>query len=252
MSVFDISTPAGTEVASQGDDRMRELKVALQDALRGETTEGSEAVFPGAAPSTAPVFRYRGLSGLTAARPAAGQYGLFFDTTRQVLQRDNGSSWDDVGTVIPAGTVMVFYQAAAPAGWTQVVTQNDKALRVVSGSGGVAGGSQGLSSTIFIAHNHNVLSHTHTISHKHYTGILAIAGQLAFANGLVDWPSGTTSIGLLANIFAGSASAGASTQPALNTSPPDTTDSGSTAGTTDSQLADVNLAYADVILCSKN
>lgn len=42
---------------------------------------------------------------------------------------------------IPATTVMLFYQNAAPTGWTIVTSQNNKALRVVSGSGGVAGGS---------------------------------------------------------------------------------------------------------------
>jgi hypothetical protein len=43
--------------------------------------------------------------------------------------------------VIPSGTAMLFYQAAAPTGWTQVTTQNNKALRVVSGTGGGTGGS---------------------------------------------------------------------------------------------------------------
>jgi hypothetical protein len=52
------------------------------------------------------------------------------------------------GAGFPAGTVMLFYQAAAPTGWTQVVTQNDKALRVVSGAGGVAGGTNAFS-TVF-------------------------------------------------------------------------------------------------------
>ena len=42
---------------------------------------------------------------------------------------------------IPAATVMLFYQNAAPTGWTIVATQNNKALRVVSSAGGVAGGS---------------------------------------------------------------------------------------------------------------
>jgi hypothetical protein len=42
---------------------------------------------------------------------------------------------------IPAGTAMLFYQAAAPTGWTQVTTQNNKALRIVSGTGGGTGGS---------------------------------------------------------------------------------------------------------------
>lgn len=34
----------------------------------------------------------------------------------------------------PAGTKMLFVQTAAPVGWTKVVTHNDKALRVVSGT----------------------------------------------------------------------------------------------------------------------
>jgi len=42
---------------------------------------------------------------------------------------------------VEAGTVMLFFQAAAPTGWTEVTTQNDKALRVVSGTGGGTGGS---------------------------------------------------------------------------------------------------------------
>jgi len=44
-----------------------------------------------------------------------------------------------------AGTVLTFFQAAAPSGWTQVTTHNDKAMRVVSGAGGGSGGSIGFS-----------------------------------------------------------------------------------------------------------
>ena len=47
-----------------------------------------------------------------------------------------------------AGTRMVFYQAAAPAGWTKVVDHDDKSLRVVSGTGGGNGGSVAFS-TLF-------------------------------------------------------------------------------------------------------
>ena len=58
----------------------------------------------------------------------------------------NGSSasWGTVtipASAIPAGTVMLFFQANAPTGWTKVTSQNDKAFRVVSGSGGGTGGS---------------------------------------------------------------------------------------------------------------
>ncbi len=45
-----------------------------------------------------------------------------------------------------AGTAVVFYQTAAPTGWTKSTTNNDKALRVVSGSGGVAGGTTAFTS----------------------------------------------------------------------------------------------------------
>ncbi len=41
---------------------------------------------------------------------------------------------------------MLFFQASAPTGFTQVTTQNNKALRVVSGSGGGAGGSASFTS----------------------------------------------------------------------------------------------------------
>jgi hypothetical protein len=38
--------------------------------------------------------------------------------------------------IIPQNSVAVFYQAAAPTGWTKITSHNDKALRVVSGTGG--------------------------------------------------------------------------------------------------------------------
>lgn len=38
--------------------------------------------------------------------------------------------------IIPQNSVAVFYQASAPTGWTQVTSHNNKALRVVSGTGG--------------------------------------------------------------------------------------------------------------------
>ncbi|HEX2795702.1 MAG TPA: hypothetical protein VHN38_01345, partial [Immundisolibacter sp.] len=46
-----------------------------------------------------------------------------------------------VDAVIPSGTKMVFAQAAAPTGWTQDASVNDRVLRVVSGAGAGVGGS---------------------------------------------------------------------------------------------------------------
>ena len=46
-----------------------------------------------------------------------------------------------------SGTVMLFWQAAAPTGWTKLTTQNNKALRVVSGTGGGTGGTTSMTGT---------------------------------------------------------------------------------------------------------
>jgi hypothetical protein len=99
------------------------------------------------------VFAYRGRKDTTVNRPAATDEGLFFDTTRNALQRSNGTTYDDVATMLPAGTAMVFYQASAPVGWTAVAA-NDKFLRVVTagGTGGTTGGTVAASTSL--AHTH--------------------------------------------------------------------------------------------------
>ena len=55
----------------------------------------------------------------------------------------NGSNLTGLAA-FPSGTKMIFNQASAPSGWTKVTSNVDnKALRVVSGSGGGTGGSVG-------------------------------------------------------------------------------------------------------------
>ena len=77
------------------------------------------------------------------------------------------------GTTIPAGTVMLFAQTAAPTGFTKITTHNDKALRVVSGtatSGGsvaftTAFASQAVSGTVgnTTLTTAQIPSHTHSV-----------------------------------------------------------------------------------------
>lgn len=173
---WSTSTPAGSDSLANGDNIIRELKTDIQTALRGDDTEGVEAVFPGSDTAN-PVYRYRGLKGTTAARPTAGEYGLYHNTTLNTIQRDNGSAWQDVATLIPSGTAMVFYQASAPTGWTAVAV-NDKFLRVVTagGTGGTNGGTVAASTSLAhthtiaseSAHTHDLGNHTHTTpSHQH-------------------------------------------------------------------------------------
>lgn len=49
---------------------------------------------------------------------------------------------------LTSGDTTLWYQAAAPVGWTKSTTHNDKALRVVSGAGGGSGGSTAFSSVM--------------------------------------------------------------------------------------------------------
>ena len=59
------------------------------------------------------------------------------------------AAYTSATTLIPAGTRMLFHQAAAPTGWTKQTTVNDATLRVVSGTtGGGTGGSVAFS-TLF-------------------------------------------------------------------------------------------------------
>jgi hypothetical protein len=89
------------------------------------------------------------------------------------------------GAFFAAGTVMLFYQATAPVGWTKLTTQNDKVLRVVSGTtgGGGAGtipfsvftaqtvvGSTTLSAAQMPSHQHSVTYGIPSLVYMYYQG----------------------------------------------------------------------------------
>ena len=101
-----------------------------------------------------------------------------------------------------AGTLMLFQQTAAPTGWTKVTTQNDKALRVVSGTASTGGsvafttafasqavagtvGSTTLTTTQMPAHTHTILP----------GGAVAFAGGCGANNGYTTSGSNTGSAG---------------------------------------------------------
>jgi hypothetical protein len=107
----------------------------------------------------------------------AGSNGQFLS---KQSGNNGGLTWATVSSedYIPDGSVMVFFQAAAPTGWTKLATQNDKTLRVVSGDGGGTGGdwamSSGETTSSNGAHTHTSAAHTHTgAAHTHTGGSLA-------------------------------------------------------------------------------
>ena len=90
------------------------------------------------------------------------------------------SGLDNVVT-FASGTKMTFFQSAAPTGWTQNTDDNDKALRVVSGTGGSTGGTHALTSPPANSHTHtntfsaaaHTLSTAQLPSHTHGGGSLS-------------------------------------------------------------------------------
>lgn len=117
--------------------------------------------YPASPIAGVPTYTWDGAKWSTAGVPIGGKTPVYTDgssamTAALVLAGDPVNPTDaadkhyvdSLGGGVPAGTKMVFWQAAAPVGWTQITTQNDKALRVVSGTGGGAGGSNAFSSVM--------------------------------------------------------------------------------------------------------
>ena len=99
-----------------------------------------------------------GTTNNSAARLPVGSNG-------QILTADStagtGLKWQTPS--VPSGSVMLFYQASASTGWTQVTTHNNKALRVVSGTGGGSGGTGSFTSTFSSSRGVPLLEHTHSV-----------------------------------------------------------------------------------------
>ncbi|SEK64387.1 hypothetical protein [Nitrosovibrio tenuis] len=107
---------------------------ALQESLSNTNLAAFGALSSSA--DTLPYFTGPGAAGLTGL--SAFIRGLLGAADAPAARATLGAA---PSALIPSGTVMSFFQAAAPTGWTQVTAHNDKALRIVSGTGGGSGGS---------------------------------------------------------------------------------------------------------------
>lgn len=173
---------------------------------------------------------------------------------------DDGTSISSRFSVLAQNTVSVFYQASAPTGWTQVTDHNDKALRLVNGTGGGFGfggtsGAGGNSFTTVFPSTTSSLSvsfsanvpvsgtvggHTLTVSeipdhtHNSLTGGTASASS----GGSTYLTSGSNNTG---SVVSPGGLGNAHTHPFSGTINFSATGSGS---------IDLRLQYIDVILCS--
>jgi hypothetical protein len=151
---------------------------------------------------------------------------------------------------IPAGTVILFYQAAAPTGWTQVTTQNDKALRVVSGTGGTTGGTTAFSSVF----TNQTVSTTISTSISGTTGATTLStSQIPSHDHTVNaTPGGTFNY---AGEQGGAGGTSASTLTTSSTGGGGShthSFSGSGSGSGTSSAVTLNVQYINIIICSKD
>ena len=150
-----------------------------------------------------------------------------------------------------SGTTTVFYQATAPTGWTKVTTHNDKALRVVSGTGGGSGGTTAFT-TVFTSRGVPLQSHSHGINDPgHSHGINDPGHVHTYSRSgnnnqiLQGGVSGPCNSGLEDNINTGGSGTGISINgngAGIGINP---------SGTADATM-DFAVQYIDVIICSKN
>jgi len=143
--------------------------------------------------------------------------------------------------VLPQSTVSVFFQAAAPTGWTKSTTHDDKALRVVSGTGGGFGsggtaGAGGISFTSAFPATAKPIAVPISV-----TAPVTATSDAAAASGSSQFrtPGNTATGGVDSPLGTG----GAHTHPWT----------GNVAlSTTGNTTMDLRVQYVDVILCSFN
>jgi hypothetical protein len=237
-SELDITSPAFNEPVGEADDQIRTAKRALNQG------------FPNVAGAvTADQDELNTMDGITA-------------TTAELNIMDGVTATTaELNYVLPAGSSTVWMQAAAPTGWTKSATHNNKALRIVSGSGGGSGGSVAFTTafsstratTTAAGHTHTVTVNNHTLtaaqsglpSHKHISGVPRDLGFYGTAapGGTVNRGTGSTNE---PNSPYTSDTGGTSASSGHN----HTASSGSAGG--HSHTSNLAVQYVDAIICTKD
>jgi hypothetical protein len=265
-------TPADNNAAPPNGAPEGMLPSGVNDTMRdmmSQIRDVGDGIRGGTYTMTAPIITGGSITGITDLAVADGGTGASSITANSVILGNgssalsgnliapgtsgnvltsNGTTWTSAATSgFDSGTVILFYQAAAPTGWTKVTTQDNKALRVVSGTGGVSGGTTAFSSvftnqtvstsvSISGTTGATTLSTSQIPSHNHSTptGLTGNLGSGGFGYASPD--SGQTT-----SDTSGSTGGGGSHDHSF---------SGSGSGT--SSAVTLNVQYIDIILCSKN
>ena len=167
---LDSNWPISGDVVQEGDDHLKLIKSVLKNIFPGTGGAGF------ATPITATEAELNALTGITAAGVTKLMAITASASELNLLAGKTLSSGDDVIDNFPAGTKMVFVQAAAPSGWAIDATKNDRVLRVNSASGGAVGGSWTLSG---ISVNGHTLSIAEMPQHQHK---MFVDGYVGYTN----------------------------------------------------------------------
>lgn len=155
IAALDSSWPLSGDNLNEGDNHLRLLKAVLKAQFPGVGGQGF------AVPITAEETEINFLGGVTSN-----------------IQDQIDALSDVSGVEIPPGTRMLFYQAAAPVGWTQISNDDNSMLRMVSGVGGGSGGDDSPIELTYADHVHATSIHTLTLaeipSHDHNLGGRAV------------------------------------------------------------------------------
>jgi hypothetical protein len=165
------------------------------------------------------------------------QFANFLNSSGQVSAAGLQS-----GVTLASGTVSLFYQSAAPTGWTQVTSLNDYALRLVSSAGGTTGGTTAFS-TVFA-------NQTVSISISGTTGAttLSTAQMPSHSHNYYYTSAGSCGPNLPSNYASGpDATYGAGTDSQGGGGSHTHSFSGGGSGS-----ITLNVRYANIIICSKN
>jgi hypothetical protein len=146
MFVFNNGTnvvDATTAVSSLNISGLTASKPIFTDASKNLTSSGTLAVDQGGTGATSQT-AYAVIAGGTTST-GAYQSVASLGSSGQVLTSNGAGALPTFqtpaagGTTIPAGTVMIFGQTAAPTGFTKLTDQDNASLRVVSGTASTGG-----------------------------------------------------------------------------------------------------------------
>jgi hypothetical protein len=98
-----------------------------------------------------------------------------FTMSATTLTFPDGTTMTTAAQSIPTGTVTNFFQASAPTAWTKLTTNDNAAIRIVSGTGGTTGGSVNFSTAFasqavsgtnsaFTLTTNEIPSHSHVVT----------------------------------------------------------------------------------------